>query len=428
MTQFPGPADFRAAMAALGLAAPPAAWRDGWAESQAAYPADGPAFLREGFVRDLAARLGLEADVRGAIVGLLATFEARPVLRRLAWHCHRVLFAGPADNAADFAPVELPWPTRPVELPPWGEAFYAPVLLSGGPGLLALHAARGIPAEVTRDTVSDLGLWMRHYRAHTGRWGLAEAGWLANHFLGRLHKLGRLQFRFERFASGFHAYRHAETGRVLLLAPGGARFRRDGQFDGATGVRDEAAWVSTFSAGPSVVRGHPVSPDGRTLPAPMALGTDRWRPILQEGDPVLGVHIPATGAMAHAACGASFRRAVGFFGRHFPQFGYKAFHCASWFLDNQLGELLPEASNIRRFQEEVYLYPLPGASDGATFDRVFGRRYADLADAPRDTALRREIVRHVQAGGHFHGGGCLLFPEDLDWGGRVYRRSRDLGV
>ena len=394
MAHADGPADFDAAMAALGLADDPGPWRDGWAESQAAYPADGPEFLREGFVREACGRLGLPSDVCDGIVGLLAAFEARPALKRLAWHCHRVLFGRPAGNVEKLAQATLPWPFRPSELPGWGEAFHAPVLLSGGPYVTELHAARGIGMEVTRDTVSDLGLWMRHYRGRTGRWGLAEAGWLASHFLGRIFKLGRLQFRFEQFNHGYRAYRHVDSGQVLLLA----------------------------QADPSAIRGVPITSTGLAFPEPVTLHADEWRPILSREDRVLGVHIPATGPMTHEACGQSFDRAVLFFDRHFPEFLYKAFHCGSWFLDRQFGQMLPESSNIRRFQEEVYLYPSPHPSDEQTFERVFGRRYENIDDAPRDTTLRRAIVQHVRAGGQFHGGVCLLFPEDLRWGERVYRR------
>ena len=71
----------------------------------------------------------------------------------------------------------------------------------------------------------------------------------------------------------------------------------------------------------------------------------------------------------------------------------------------------------------MHLYPLPNAGDWGLFERVFGRRYDDISAAPRDTALRRAIIDHMLAGGHFHAGGCLLFPEDLDWGSEAYLRK-----
>jgi hypothetical protein len=422
MTPANASADFEEAMRDLAVGEAGQPWREGWADSQRSFPGEGPIFLRPRWVRDVCRELGLSADIRQAVTDALAMFEGRPALRRLAWHCHVRLFGCAEPQIVPLRKVEVPWPTRPEDLPEWGEMFHAVVLLSGGRFMRELHRRRGIKAEITRDTAGDLELWMRHYRSVHGRWGLAQTPWLANHFLGRIFKLGRLQFRFEEFPYDFRAFRRRDGRRVVLLAPGAARFRADGQFDGAGGVYDtEHAWTSVFRDDGRTARGHPVSPDGRALPEPIDLPADRWRPILQKGDPVLGVHIPAAGPMTHKACGESFRRAVSFFSRHFPEYAYKAFNCTSWFLDEQFGRLLPASSNIRRFQEEVYLYPLPRASDDQTFERVFGRRFADIAEAPRDTALRRTIAQHVAAGGHFHAGGMLLFGEDLDWGRKIYR-------
>ena len=396
--------DFDEAMRALGTGAAGEAWRAGWDASQASYPPDGPPFLRERFVRRTCRDLALADDVCEAIAAALGTFRQAPALRRLAWHCHRLLLASAKLQPPQLASATFPapWPRAPDQLPARGEMLYPLVLLSGEGVMRRLHRQFGVAPQVTQATAGDLELWMRHYRGRHGRWGLAEAGWLANHFLGRIYRLGRLQFRFERFESDFRAFRHRD-GRVLLLAAQGTRFRDDGR----------------------TIRGQAVSPRGEALRELVELPAGDWAPVLRRGDPVLGVHIPAAGPMTHAACGESFRRAVAFFARHFPGFGWRAFQCGSWLLDNQFGWLLSETANIRRFQEEVYLYPLPGAGDEAMFDRVFGRRYDgdEIASAPRDTALRRAIVDHVLAGGRFRAGGCVLFPEDLDWGRKVYRTS-----
>ena len=427
MTSTGDAGEFDAVMDALGVGPERDSWRDGWDESRRSFDPGRLGFLRPAFVRRLCGELGIPGDVREAVVASLAAFEQRPALKRLAWHCHRRLFVSPPPDAGEPPKIELPRPSAPDELPPWGEMFHAVVLLSGGRFLQKLHASRGIGAEVTRDTAGDLTLWMRHYRRRTGRWGLDQARWLVSHFTGRIFRLGRLQFRFEAFERDVRAYRNGEDGRVVLLAPGGARFRADGQFDGTGGVRDEAgAWTSVLAADAGRVRGCAISPDGRAQREPIELPADRWRLVLRRGDAVLGVHIPAGEPMTHAACGESFGRAAAFFARHFPEVAYRAFHCGSWFLDNQFARLLPASSNIRRFQEEVYLYPLPGAGDEQTFERVFGRRFDDLGDAPRDTALRRAIVAHLRGGGHFHAGGMLLFPEDLNWGRKVYRRMHGL--
>jgi hypothetical protein len=59
------------------------------------------------------------------------------------------------------------------------------------------------------------------------------------------------------------------------------------------------------------------------------------------------------------------------------------------------------------------------------FERVFGRRYDDIRQAPQDTLLQRAIVNHILAGGQFRAAACILLPSDLDWGKKVYRAAMD---
>ena len=380
---------------ALGLSAAAAeGFAAGWQASRESFPPDGPEFLRRVFVVDTCATLGLSDEIAAAIAASLAMFDGSEPLQRLAWHCSQSLRA---DGHVEFRPAAMPWTTLLDDLPAWGEMFFPAVLLSAGSRMIDLHRGRGIPAEITRATAGDVELWMRHYRARHGRWGLAHAKWLANHFLGRIYRLGRLQFRFERFEWAFRALRRRGGGRVVVVAEDGM---------GADG---------------EAIRAKPVSPAGQVLPQRVELPSDEWQTVLKRGDAVLGVHIPEGGPMDFDACGRSFRRAMEFFARHFPEFGFRAFQCESWLLDDQLGQLLPPESNIRRFQEEMYLLPLAGADDSQMFDRVFGLRYDDIRQAPQDTLLRRTIANHILAGGQFRTAACILLPEDLDWGAKVYR-------
>jgi hypothetical protein len=386
----------------LGLSAAAAeGFAAGWQASQASFPPGGPEFLRPAFVADTCAALDLDDEIAAAVAASLAMFDGNEPLQRLAWHCSQSLRA---DGHVEFRPAAMPWTTLLDDLPAWGEMFFPAVLLSAGPRMIELHRDRGIPAEITRAIAGDVELWMRHYRARHGRWGLAHTEWLANHFLGRVYRLGRLQFRFERFERDFRVLRRLGDRRVVVVAEDG--MQADGE----------------------AIRANPVSPAGLVLPQPIDLPGDQWQTVLRRGDAALGVHIPAgTGGplrgkpMDFDACGQSFRRAMEFFARHFPEFGFLAFQCESWLLDDRLGQLLPPESNIRRFQEEMYLLPLAGADDSQMFDRVFGRRYDDIGQAPQDTLLRRAIVNHILAGGQFRTAACILLPEDLNWGAKVYR-------
>ena len=220
--------------------------------------------------------------------------------------------------------------------------FYVYVLLAALPRVQAFHRARGIPDDVSRLTLADLGRNMAVHRQLRGTGGL-DGAWLRLHFQGALYDLGRLQFQ-------------------------------RGKLGNRTGLAITAA-------------GLPYGP----------------------GDPTLAVHVPEFyGPLTPPACDASFVRAVQFFARHFPEETYDLAFCHSWLLDDQLGEYLPEDSNIIRFQRRFRHAYTPEANDDGIIRFVFGRLKPALDDLPQRTTLERAIVDHLKTGRHWHGGAGWL--------------------
>ncbi|WP_431677641.1 acyltransferase domain-containing protein [Kitasatospora sp. KL5] len=92
---------------------------------------------------------------------------------------------------------------RPAGLPPhWPEADgavgrYLPALLfvALAPRVLAWHRTLGIPPEVSRSTLADLGRQLTVYRRRHAEGGLGAVSWLTLPFRGELYQLGRLQFQ-----------------------------------------------------------------------------------------------------------------------------------------------------------------------------------------------------------------------------------------
>ncbi|GHI08503.1 acyltransferase [Streptomyces cellostaticus] len=76
--------------------------------------------------------------------------------------------------------------------------FAVYVFLAALPHTLAHHRERGIPPEVSRRTLADLGRHMAVYRRRHGRAGVQSRRWLVRHFRGELYQLGRLQFERAR--------------------------------------------------------------------------------------------------------------------------------------------------------------------------------------------------------------------------------------
>lgn len=376
---------------------------ESWAASQASRPAGTPVFLTDAFLADAAARMEWAPELAQAVRAAAARFRASPGRIALAWHGHRLMFAGGAK------PPRVPW-----ILPGWGEdaAMLAMLaLLSGLPALIDTWNRRGIPPETRRDTLSDVELWARVCRANHGVWGLADAGWLLHHFGGTLYRLGRLQFMPGEMIRFAYVFRHRATRRVQLLCPDGVAYNRAGWSYWRRGEVDEPdIWTSWYAHEGGTWRGSPITEAGVAVREPVTLPEAEWERLVAPGDPMLDIHIPAGDPLSEAACRASIARAREFFPRHLPEVPFHGFICWAWLLDPVFQKILPPDANIVRFQRLFHLFPASG-SDQNVLDRIFGAKRPDLSHAPRGNRLRDAIRAFMDRGGTFAGGGGGVLRE-----------------
>ena len=136
------------------------------------------------------------------IVAAVPTPEADPEAWWILERCYAALIE--RDDAR-----RPPWPAPWVTDEALTRYFHVYVFLGAVRDVLAMHAARGIPAEVTWATLGDVGLQVAHYHARHGTYGFDGAFWIFNHFRGDLFQLGRLQYELgtapfacNAFASG----------------------------------------------------------------------------------------------------------------------------------------------------------------------------------------------------------------------------------
>ncbi|MCD9874024.1 acyltransferase domain-containing protein [Streptomyces guryensis] len=100
---------------------------------------------------------------------------------------------------------QLDWASGPLQ-----RCFPVYVFVAALPYTRAYHRARGVPDEISRRTLADLGRNMAVHRRRHHRAGVQAPWWLTHHFRGELYQLGRLQFERAR-----HGQR---TSRVLAAA------------------------------------------------------------------------------------------------------------------------------------------------------------------------------------------------------------------
>lgn len=286
-------------------------------------------------------RLGCRSADAVAVAATLPSPERAPELWWLLERCYQRL-------AGDMGGVDYlicRWPSLPDLLGAPGRLFYAHVFLALMRDVHQWHRIRGVPREVSLATLADLGRSLELHRSEHGEAGLDRQDWLTLHFRGALYELGRLQFHRSHIV-------------------------------------------------PGLVGAGPLYWYGRETAEGMGRG-------FRLGDPVLAVHIPATGPLADGACEDSIRRARAFFARTFPAEDYRLAVCTSWLLDDQLAAYLPNTSNIVRFQRRFRLVPGERTDDYGVLHSVFGRRPVSLDSLTPRTALERGVVAHMRDGGHW---------------------------
>lgn len=282
--------------------------------------------------------------------------------------------------------------------------FAAVVLGSCVPLLTEWYQTRRLSQTILIDTLSDFRVWMEQHRKKYGEWGLSEIGWLIHHLSGKLFKLGRLQFMPIIYKGKIKAYRSRESGKLAILSRSGVSFRRDGRVNEAFGREDtEDGWESIFHESELHVTGHRILEGGEADPETIQLEKQEWELVLEEGDLVLDVHIPEGGSLSEAYCSVSYDMAETFFEENGIGKGFKAFVCTSWLLSPQLKKVLPESSNIVKFQSGFHLIP-DGFNDDQLMERVFGGRPEKLSEAPRDTTLKSSVLDAMEQGVSFCGG------------------------
>lgn len=281
-----------------------------------------------------------------------------PPLARLAWHCYRLLLAHKDYNSFG------EWPELRHALGDDCGLFYLILALSIVPEVRRTHRSLGIPERVTKDTCFKVKCFCSNYEFARGQYGIftRQLSWLRNYVEGRLFRLGRFEYMLKPFGSGITVFRSRRSGAVAALMGGGMEVTEEGYIDSAeTKGKNGRGWITSYEENEEFARGYVASPGGHVIPELINLPKAEWEVVLRKGETVLDMHIPAGGGMTLEKCGESFRGAVSFFEKHFPDNPFSAITSSSWIFFNGLQNILGENSNPARFQKELFLYPVPSA-------------------------------------------------------------------
>ncbi len=376
-------------------------------------------FLTEDYIVENARLAEIDADFIPAIISTAGKIGNSESFKRLFMHCHYLLFI--SQDVPDDIAKRIPDMKNVLN----DEAFTCNLLLalSGIKISKKYFSSMDMPADVVSGAFRDISLWVSHNYRNSGCIGLSlkDLNWERCLMRGDLFRLGRLQFNMRPFLGEIIVFRNKNTNQVQALAQDGISINSSGRYDGVNGVFDNEAWTSDLTYYRKQVIGNPVSSDGYVSSENICLDLLEWDEVLTKNDPVLDIHIPAGENMTMEKCADSINYSIKFFAKYFPDKDYKGWACSCWFLDNQLEKILPESSNIIKFQRELYLYPVKAGGE-ESYRRIFGERGIKdgIENIPRKSSMQKAVASFLEQGGKLRSGGGFFLKEDMPWGRQHY--------
>lgn len=131
---------------------------------------------------------------------------------------------------------------------------------------------------------------------------------------------------------------------------------------------------------------------------------------IHKNDPIIKIHIPSAGKLTEELCFDAYRRAYRFFKDQFKD-DVIPFMCSSWMLYERNLEFFPEGGNLARFMTDFDIVENHELPENADLWRVFGKRYTDFSELPRDNRLRSAMADYLLAGNSM-GYGIGIFFHD----------------
>ena len=116
-----------------------------------------------------------------------------------------------------------------------------------------------------------------------------------------------------------------------------------------------------------------------------------------ENGKYISIHIPSDANFSMDQVKTSISYSLWFFEKYFPDYTDVEYRCHSWLLSPHLKTLLPENSNILRFQSLFTLVKEDYSSSGY-IEWVYKRKYQDYNELPETTTLQRNMKRYLLDG------------------------------
>ncbi len=261
------------------------------------------------------------------------------------------------------------------------------------------YERRGMPHDIISDTLQGMEKEMDDYYTMIGRVGMRRyVGWYSNWTKMQLFTVGRFQFRVWHQTAPIRVYNKGDDYKILM---DGAEMHKKGMLFGSAGQDDEEGkYLAEIKEEGGAVIGYAANEYGEVDPVPVRL--EGYTLVHKKGDAVLDVHIPADLPLTPEICQASYERAKQVLPACYPEMNFNAIICHSWMLEKRLEEIQGKKSNVTRFMDLYYGYPLK-SSGQAVYSFVFKiPSPMPVDELPENSSMQRAVKEHLKKGGYIY--------------------------
>lgn len=233
---------------------------------------------------------------------------------------------------------------------------------------------------------------------HYGLRGMYRSG-IVPYLLPYKYILGRLCFEVTKFGSAFEVYRD-ETGSLFPVATSEFSYMANGKRP--TKDYTGALLTPTLEVNGDKMTGYVFGDNGCLCPEPVTLrGCEK---VLQAGDDVLSIHIPADGRLSPELVDEALQQAEVFFACHYPDTHFKAYVCSSWLLNTDMEEFLSPTSNITKFRNRFRVI-MTSTNWYSLYWHVFGiEQFLPPETLTPANGFQKAILDRVKAGQTLYNG------------------------
>lgn len=271
--------------------------------------------------------------------------------------------------------------------------------------MIAEYERRGMPFDIISDTLQAMEKEMDDYYTMMGRVGMRRyVGWYGNWTSLRLISIGRFQFRIWKHTAPNRVYKKGDDYKILMDE---VWMHKKGMFFGSSGQTDEEGkYYAEIKEEGGAVIGYAANELGEVDPELCRL--EGYEEVLRKGDDVLDVHIPADLPLTPEICQASYERAKEVLSKCYPECNFKGIVCHSWMLEKRLESITGKPSNVTKFMDAYYGYPLK-SSGGGVYSFVYKIPAPLPADQlPENTSMQKAIKKFLSEGNYFYEKGGFM--------------------